>query len=70
MYKEYSGGLAAELLSHQMDFVNWAFNTHPDEVLGTGGIDFYRTAGSLRQCAGDVALFKREHDRKLWRNLW
>jgi predicted dehydrogenase len=42
MYKEYSGGLAAELLSHQIDFVNWAFNTHPDEVLGTGGIDFYK----------------------------
>jgi predicted dehydrogenase len=42
MYKEFSGGLTAELLSHQMDFVNWAFNTHPDEVLGTGGIDFYK----------------------------
>lgn len=42
MYKEYSGGLVAELLSHQMDFINWAFNTHPDEVLGTGGIDFYK----------------------------
>lgn len=41
MYQEYSGGLVAELLSHQMDFVNWAFDTHPDEVFGTGGIDFY-----------------------------
>lgn len=42
MYKEYSGGLVAELLSHQMDFINWAFDTHPDEVVGTGGIDFYK----------------------------
>lgn len=42
MYKEYSGGLPAELLSHQVDFINWAFNTHPDEILGTGGIDFYK----------------------------
>ena len=42
MYKEYSGGLPAELLSHQVDFINWAFDTHPDEVLGTGGIDFYK----------------------------
>lgn len=42
MYKEYSGGLVAELLSHQMDFINWAFNTHPDEVLGVGGIDNYK----------------------------
>lgn len=41
MYKAYSGGLAAELLSHQMDFINWAFDTHPDEILGTGGIDIF-----------------------------
>lgn len=42
MYKEYSGGLPAELLSHQVDFINWAFNTHPDEILGTGGVDYYK----------------------------
>lgn len=42
MYKEYSGGLPAELLSHQIDFVNWAFDTHVDKVYGTGGIDFYK----------------------------
>lgn len=42
MYKAYSGGLVAELLSHQIDFINWAFNTHPDEVMGVGGIDYYK----------------------------
>ncbi len=42
MYKEYSGGLTAELLAHQIDFINWAFDTHPDEILATGGIDFYK----------------------------
>jgi len=42
MYKEYSGGLAAELLSHQIDFINWAFNTQPDQIYATGGIDFYK----------------------------
>ncbi len=42
MYKEYSGGLAAELLSHQIDFINWAFETQPDEVIGTGGIDVFK----------------------------
>ncbi|MBC7652979.1 MAG: Gfo/Idh/MocA family oxidoreductase [Oligoflexus sp.] len=42
MYKEYSGGLVAELLSHQIDFINWAFDTHPDEILATGGIDYYK----------------------------
>ena len=42
MYKEYSGGLPAELLSHQIDFINWAFETQPDEIIGTGGIDIYK----------------------------
>lgn len=42
MYKEFSGGLVAELLSHQMDFIHWAFDTHPDEVFATGGIDYYK----------------------------
>ncbi|UKT64812.1 Gfo/Idh/MocA family protein [Pedobacter mucosus] len=42
MYKEYSGGLAAELLSHQIDFINWAFETQPNEIIGTGGIDVFK----------------------------
>ncbi|WP_316838838.1 Gfo/Idh/MocA family oxidoreductase [Pedobacter gandavensis] len=42
MYKAYSGGLMAELLSHQMDFINWAFRTHPQEIMATGGIDTYK----------------------------
>lgn len=42
MYKEYSGGLTAELLSHQIDFVNWVFDTHPSQVIGFGGIDYWK----------------------------
>jgi len=42
MYNEYSGGLAAELLSHQMDFIHWAFDCVPTTVYGTGGIDHFR----------------------------
>ena len=42
MYKEYSGGLVAELLSHQIDFINWVFDTHPQEFFATGGIDFLK----------------------------
>lgn len=41
MYREYSGGLVAELLSHQMDFINWAFDTEPQQIAGFGGIDLY-----------------------------
>lgn len=42
MYKEYSGGLTAELHSHQIDFVNWVFNSHPINAVGFGGIDFWK----------------------------
>lgn len=42
MYREYSGGMVAELLSHQIDFINWAFDTHPDEIMGIGGVDNYK----------------------------
>lgn len=42
MYRKYSGGLAAELLSHQIDFINWAFQTNPDSIMGYGGIDHYK----------------------------
>ena len=42
MYREYSGGLAAELLSHQMDFIHWAFDCVPTTVYGTGGIDHFK----------------------------
>jgi predicted dehydrogenase len=42
MYREYSGGLTAELHSHQIDFVNWVFDTHPSRAVGFGGIDYWK----------------------------
>ncbi|NJX14562.1 Gfo/Idh/MocA family protein [Tamlana crocina] len=42
MYKEFSGGLTAELCSHQIDFVNWVLNEVPSQVFGTGGIDYWK----------------------------
>lgn len=42
MYKEYSGGLMAELCAHQIDIVNWLLNSHPEKVTGFGGIDFWK----------------------------
>jgi predicted dehydrogenase len=41
LYKEYSGGLLAELGSHQIDIANWIFDEEPTSVIGTGGITFY-----------------------------
>ncbi len=42
MYREFSGGLTAELHSHQIDFVNWVFDTHPVRAVGFGGVDYWQ----------------------------
>ena len=42
MYREYSGGLVAELCSHQIDFVNWVLEDTPEQVMGVGGIDYWK----------------------------
>lgn len=42
MYKEYSGGLMAELCGHQIDIVNWMTGAHPEKVTGIGGIDYWK----------------------------
>lgn len=42
MYREFSGGLTAELCSHQIDFVNWALGETPKQVMGIGGVDYWK----------------------------
>ena len=42
MYREFSGGLTAELASHQIDFVNWVLDETPKQVMGVGGVDFWK----------------------------
>lgn len=42
MYREYSGGMAAELSSHQIDFANWVLGELPQQVMGSGGIDYWK----------------------------
>jgi predicted dehydrogenase len=61
MYKEFSGGLVAELLSHQIDFINWAFNTHPDEIVGAGGIDFYKDGRETYDNVQTVLRYNKEN---------
>lgn len=53
MYREYSGGLMAELGSHQIDIANWAIGSDPRSVIGFGGIDYWkdgRTTFDNAQC--------------------
>ncbi len=42
MYREYSGGLAAELSAHQMDFCNLILPGGIEHVSGVGGIDHWQ----------------------------
>lgn len=42
MYRRYSGGLMAELCSHQIDIVNWMLGSKPKKVVGLGGIDYWK----------------------------
>jgi len=39
-YREFSGGLTAELGSHQIDVADWMFGTGPEFVVGVGGLDY------------------------------
>jgi predicted dehydrogenase len=39
LFREYSGGLTAELASHQVDVADWFFGGSPEFVLGLGGLD-------------------------------
>jgi predicted dehydrogenase len=48
MYREYSGGLTAELSSHQMDIIRWMLNSPPRQIMGTGGIDYWKDGRDTR----------------------
>jgi predicted dehydrogenase len=39
-YREFSGGLTAELGSHQIDVADWMFGATPEFVVGVGGLDY------------------------------
>ena len=42
LYKQWSGGLFAELGSHQINFANTIFGAMPESVMASGGIDFWK----------------------------
>jgi predicted dehydrogenase len=42
LYRKYSAGLAAELMSHQVDVADWMFGSKPQSVMGVGGTDYWK----------------------------
>jgi predicted dehydrogenase len=68
MYKEYSGGLLAELASHQIDIANWAFDSVPISVYATGGIDYWKDGRET--CDNVSAIYEYTGGRKLvWSSI-
>lgn len=63
LFREYSGGLTAELASHQIDVADWMFNSHPEFVVGVGGTEFIRDG---RDVYDNIQLIYRyPHGQKL-----
>jgi len=63
MYREFSGGLMAELGSHQIDIVNWALGAEPISVIGNGGINHWKDG---RETNDNVqAIFEYPNGQKL-----
>jgi len=63
MYREYSGGLMAELASHQIDVANWAIGAEPVSVIGTGGIDYWKDGRET--CDNVQVIFEYPGGQKL-----
>ena len=42
LFREFSGGLTAELGSHQIDVASWMFGAEPEFVVGVGGLDTHK----------------------------
>jgi len=42
LFRDFSGGLSAELASHQIDIADWFFGSGPEYVIGVGGLDTWK----------------------------
>lgn len=42
LYREFSGGLVAELGSHHINFANEVFGGIPESAVGSGGVDYWK----------------------------
>jgi predicted dehydrogenase len=42
MHREYCGGPLSELCTHQIDVIHFLLETHPQSVIGSGGINYWK----------------------------
>src|SRR5258708_7614278 len=62
-YKEFSGGLTAELGSHQIDVADWMFGEHPEFVVRVGGQDYVHGGRDIYD--NNQLIYKYPHGQKL-----
>lgn len=63
LYRETSGGLVAELASHQIDVCDWMFNANPEFVVGVGDLTWRKDG---RDVYDNIELiFKYPKNQKL-----
>jgi predicted dehydrogenase len=63
LYRSMSGGLTAELTSHQVDVADWMFGSSPDFVMGLGSLDLLKDG---RDVYDNIQLiYKYPEGRKL-----
>ena len=63
MYKEYSGGMMAELASHQIDVANWAIGAEPKSVIASGDIDYWKDGREV--CDNVHAIYEYPGGQKM-----
>lgn len=63
LYREYSGGLTAELGSHQIDVADWVFGSSPEFVTGVGGSEFIRDGRTVYD--NIQLIFRYPHGQKM-----
>src|SRR5208283_1956305 len=63
LYREYSGGLTAELASHQIDIADWMFGATPEYVIGVGGLDTWKDGRDVHD--NIQLIYKYPNNQKL-----
>jgi len=57
LFREQSGGLFAELGSHQINFANTIFGGMPESVMASGGIDYWKDGREIEDNVHAIARY-------------
>ncbi len=63
LFREYSGGLTAELASHQIDIADWMLGATPEFVMGLAGLDTLHDGRDIYD--NEYLIFKYPNGKKM-----